>query len=109
MTTQDPLTRDVLNAIGMTDTEADQHPRRAATRAASVLVANGFRRGYCHEAWNRGRRWYAPNSHGVPCRDLCATTTLGVALVSGDIVTRWSDLQRINEARKAQHEVAKST
>lgn len=93
---QDPLTEDISNAIGMTTAQAENNLRLAARRAGKVLRANGFHRSYCNESWNRGMRWFAP-SHGYtrPEPDKCATSMLGIALIAGEIVTRWSDLVRL--------------
>lgn len=84
MMLQDPITEQVAELIGMSVAEATAKPRTAARRAAAVLRKNGFEHRYCHRAWEREMRWYAPGSD-VPLSDLCATTTLGIALIEGKI------------------------
>jgi hypothetical protein len=84
MMTQDPITMSVADAIGMTVEQAELQPKTAARRAAAVLRNNGFERRACHLAWERGSRWYKSGST-IPLPDLCATSILGVALLSGDI------------------------
>jgi len=85
MATQDPMTQNVANAIGMTAEECELQPKKAARLAAAKLRANGYERRYCHTAWERGMRWYY-NGSDVPQPDYCATSLLGVALIEGRIL-----------------------
>lgn len=83
---QDPITQQVASVIGLEVEEAEHNSRLASRRAAAVLKRNGYSRRYCHQAWNRGSRWYAPGSD-VP-QDYCSTSMLGIALIEGHINTR---------------------
>ena len=84
MLMQDPITQNVANAIGMTANECEAHPKKASRLAAAKLRANGYERKYCHQAWERGMRWYYKGST-VPEPDYCATSLLGIALIEGKI------------------------
>lgn len=81
---QDPVTKNVADAIGMTQEECDGHPKKAARLAAAKLRANGYERKYCHLAWERGMRWYYKGSN-VAEPNYCSTSLLGVAIIEGKI------------------------
>jgi len=58
--------------------------KTTARRAAAWLKEKGFRHEYCHSAWQRGMRWYAPGSD-VPESDERSYDVAIVALVRGAI------------------------
>ena len=73
------ITPAVAAAIGMSVDQAESNTAKASRLAAHKLRELGYTRKYCHAAWNRGQRWFAPAST-VPMGDDPAVVILGVAL-----------------------------
>ena len=80
MTLDFPATPAAAKAICMTVDEAATDTRRASILAGRYLRMLGYERKYCHYAWDRGMRWYAPGSD-LPMQDATNVTILSYVLV----------------------------
>ena len=79
MHTSFPPTQKVLNALNITEQQASKNPKSVIFAASKKLKSMGYVRKMNHMAWERGLRWFAPDS-SVPMENADTATILAYAL-----------------------------
>ena len=79
MHTSFPPTQKVLSALNISEKQASENPKSVIFAASKKLQAMGYARKMNHMAWERGMRWFAPNS-SVPMENADTATILAYAL-----------------------------
>lgn len=79
MHTSFPPTQKVLAALGISDEQASKNPKSVIFAASKKLTSMGYVRRMNHQAWERGMRWFSPNS-AQPMENADTATILAYAL-----------------------------
>ena len=69
----------VLAALAISEKDAFSNPNKVIAAASKKLKSMGYVRRMNHLAWERGMRWFAPNS-SAPMENVDTATILGYAL-----------------------------
>jgi|GWRWMinimDraft_5_1066013.scaffolds.fasta_scaffold17806_4 hypothetical protein len=74
-----PPTQKVLSALNITEAQANKNPKSVIFAASKKLQSMGYVRKMNHMAWERGMRWFAPNS-SAPMENTDTATVFAYAL-----------------------------